>query len=205
MFKEKLNKKLAASMEEYGFTEPTPIQAQCLTKITGGFDVIGIGPDNAGKSSLIVMGTIQKLQRAVEKTPRALILVSSKEKAIAMEEQFNALTKYTDLRVHLLYEGGNIDQQSIDIYDDGSDIVIGTAKRTLEVYFLRNLNLNKIKLFVIDDAEMIIKNFLQGQIDRLALSLPKCQHLVFTNELSPKIEKLIEKFIIAPHIVEVEE
>jgi hypothetical protein len=52
---------------------------------------------------------------------------------------------------------------------------------------------------VIDDAEMIIKNALHGQIDRLALSLPKCQHLVFTNDLTPKIEKLIEKFIIAPY------
>jgi ATP-dependent RNA helicase RhlE len=59
-------------------------------------------------------------------------------------------------------------------------------------------------LFVIDDAEMIIKNSLQGQIDRLALSLPKCQHLVFTNDFTPKIEKLIEKFIIAPIVVEVE-
>ena len=57
---------------------------------------------------------------------------------------------------------------------------------------------------MIDDAEMIIKNALHGQIDRLALSLPKCQHLVFTNELTPKIEKLIEKFIIAPIVLEVE-
>ena len=67
------------------------------------------------------------------------------------------------------------------------------------------INLNKIKLFVIDDAEMVIKHGLQGQIDRLALSLPKCQHLVFTNDLTPKIEKLIEKFIVAPIVIEVEE
>ena len=75
----------------------------------------------------------------------------------------------------------------------------------MEIYFRKNFNLNKIKLFVIDDAEMVIKHGLQGQIDRLALSLPKCQHLVFTNDLTPKIEKLIEKFIVAPIVIEVEE
>jgi ATP-dependent RNA helicase RhlE len=51
----------------------------------------------------------------------------------------------------------------------------------------------------------MIKNRWQGQIDRLALSLPKCQHLVFTNELNEKIEKLISKFIINPQIIEVED
>ena len=75
----------------------------------------------------------------------------------------------------------------------------------MEIYFKKNFNLNKIKFFAIDDVEMMIKNTAQGQIDRLALSLPKCQHLVFTNELTEKIEKLIEKFIIAPVIIEVEE
>ena len=66
-----------------------------------------------------------------------------------------------------------------------------------------NLNLNKIKLFVIDDAETMPKISAQGHIDRLALSLPKCQHLVFTDGLNEKVEKLIKKFIIAPQIIEV--
>ena len=73
----------------------------------------------------------------------------------------------------------------------------------MELYFIRNLNLNKIKIFAIDDAEMMIKIAAQGHIDRLALSLPKCQHLVFTDGLNEKIEKLIHKFIVAPQIIEV--
>lgn len=75
----------------------------------------------------------------------------------------------------------------------------------MEHYFLWNLNLNKIKLFAIDDTETMPKISAQGEIDRLALSLPKCQHLVFTTELNEKVEKLITKFIIAPQIIEVQE
>jgi superfamily II DNA/RNA helicase len=202
MFKEKLYKKLAAAIEEFKFDTPTPLQEKCLSKINAGSDVIAIGPLGSGKSTLITISVIQKLQRAMEDTPRALILVGDKENGIIMRDQLNLLSKNTDLRTNCAFEDENIDRQSIEIYE-GTDILIGTAKRILDLYFLRNLNLNKIKLFVIDDAEMMIKNGWHGQIDRLALSLPKCQHLVFTTELTEKIEKLIQKFIIAPHKIEV--
>jgi len=203
MFKEKLNKKFAATLSEHGFEEPTPLQLKCIPKINGGSDVIGIGPDGCGKSSAILIGAIQKLGSAFEDAPRALIIVADEAKALAMLEQFKLLSYHTDLRAEVVFESGKIDKQTEAIYF-GTDIVIGTAKRVLEIYFRKNFNLNKIKLFAIDDAELIIKNALQGQIDRLALSLPKCQHLVFTDELTPKIEKLIEKFIIAPIVIEVE-
>ena len=121
------------------------------------------------------------------------------KKAVAFKEQFDLLAKNTDLRSVCVFEEGKINEQSGEIYF-GTDLVIGTAQRILEIYFERNLNLNKIKLFVIDDAQMMIKNSWQGQVDRLALSLPKCQHLVFSNELNSKIEKLISKFILNPII-----
>lgn len=203
MFTKKLNKQLAAALTLNGFVEPKEIQLKSIPKINGGSDVIAIGPQGCGKSSTIIISAIQKLGRAFEDAPRALIIVSDELKALEMKEQFKLFSLDTDLRAEVVFEGGKIDAQTEAIYF-GTDIVIGTAKRVLEIYFRKNFNLNKIKLFVIDDAEMIIKNGLQGQIDRLALSLPKCQHLVFTNELTPKIEKLIEKFIIAPIIVEVE-
>lgn len=204
MFREKLHKKLSSALLENGFEEPKELQKKCIPKINGGADVIAIGPNGSGKSTTIMMSAIQKLGMAFEDAPRALIIVSDEVKALEMKDQFRMLSKNTDLRAEVAFDGGKIDAQTEAIYF-GTDIVIGTAKRVLEIYFRKNFNLNKIKLFVIDDAEMIIKHGLQGQIDRLALSLPKCQHLVFTNDLTPKIEKLIEKFIIAPIVIEVEE
>ena len=203
MFKEKLHKKLASALEEFKLETPTPLQLQCLPKINAGSDVIGIGSNGAGKSTLIVISAIQKLQRAIEDMPKVLILVGSKEDGLEMTELFKNLSEHTDLRINSAFEDGDIDKQSLQIYE-GTDILIGTAKRILDLYFKRSLNLNMIKLFVIDDAELMIKNSWQGQVDRLALSLPKCQHLVFTNEMTDKIEKLISKFIIAPHVVEVD-
>lgn len=204
MFKEKLNKKLNAALLANGIEEPKEMQLKSLAKINGGYDIIGIGPEGSGKTTLSVIAAIHKLQYAFEDPPRALILVANKEKALAMEAQFKLLSADTDLRVVTVTEEGKIDVQTVEIYA-GCDLVIGTANRIIDIYFKRTFNLNKIKLFIIDDAQEMIKNRWQGQIDRLALSLPKCQHLVFTNDLNEKVEKLISKFIIAPHIIEVEE
>lgn len=201
MFKEKLHKKLAAALTEHHFETPTPLQAQCLSKINSGTDLIAIAPHGSGKSTLIAISAVQKLQRAIEDAPKVLILVGNKEKGMAMEEQLRLFAKETDLRISSAYEDGDLDDQIVKIYD-GTDILIGTARQIVDLYFHRSLNLNKIKQFVIDDAELMIKNSWHGQIDRLALSLPKCQHLVFTTELNEKVEKLIHKFIVAPNLVE---
>jgi len=201
MFKEKLNKKLATALAEYGVETPTSIQSKCLSKINSGTDVIVIAPINAGKSTLVLIAVIHKLKEAFEDAPRALILVSGSEEALAMKSQFEFLSEGTTLRAECAHDEGKINDQNEAIYS-GTDIVIGTPKRVLEIYFNKSLNLNKIKLFVIDDAETMIKKAWQAQIDRLGLSLPKCQHLVFSENYDEKIEKLIHKFIVAPRIIE---
>ncbi len=203
MFKEKLNKRLVAALTESAIETPTPLQAKCLSRINAGADLIVEAPDGSGKSTLIVITCIQKLQRAMDEPPRAMILVADKEKALAMEHQFKLFGKNTDLRISCVHDDGDLDDESGEIYE-GTDVVIGTAKRIIEIYFSRTLNLNRIKFLAIDDAEMIIKNSWLGQMDRLALSLPKCQRLAFTHDFNEKVEKMTDKLLVAPQFVEFE-
>lgn len=202
MFIEKLNKKLGATLIENGFETPKELQLKCISKINSGGDVIAIAPTQSGKSTLIVISVINKLQNALEDAPRAVILVASMEKVLAMKQQFDLFTRETDLRVTCVFEEGKLEKQSAEVYE-GTDVVIGTAKRVYDIYFNHNLNVNKLKLFIVDDAELLIKNAWQSPVDRLGESIPKCQHLVFTTNLTEKVEKLIHKFIVAPSIIEV--
>lgn len=210
VFKEKLYKGLANTLHEKGFEEPKLIQQKTIARINGGVDIIGVGSDGAGKSTTIVISVIQKLREAFEDAPRAFILVADQEKADALKNQFTVLAQHTDLRVRVAHEGGKVDKQAgldkqgEEIYM-GADVVIGTPKRSFDLYLKQHLNLNKLKLFVIDDAELMVKYSYQGQIDRMVNSLPKCQHIVFTNDYNEKVEKLISRFMVAPAIVEVEE
>lgn len=202
MFTEKLIKPLSSALLESGIEKPLPLQEQLLSKINAGQDVYGIGNDGIGKTTLSVITAINKLKEEFEDAPRALILVASPEKALAMQEQFMLLGRNTSLRYKLATDGGKIKQQFEDIYF-GADVVIGNTKRVMEIYLRYNLNINKLKLFIIDDAEAQVKQALQGHIDRLSQSLPKCQHLVFANELNAKIEKMASTFMINPQIVEI--
>lgn len=172
--------------------------------MNSGSDLIGIAPDGAGKSTLLAIATLQKLNRAIGDTPRALILCGNPEKGRFLEEQFRLFSSNTDLRINTAFEDGDMDDQNIAIYE-GTDILLGTAKRILDLYFANCLNLSKLNLFVMDDPELSIKNSWQGQVDRLLISLPKCQHVVFTADLNEKVEKLIFKFMVAPNIVEIED
>jgi ATP-dependent RNA helicase RhlE len=204
MFREKLHKKLYAALVENKFESPTPFQLKCLPKVNSGADVIGVAPEGSGKSTLIVVASILKTQRAMEDTPRVLILSGNSEKGREMEEQFRLFAKDTDLRINTAFEDDDKDDQNAAIYD-GTDILIGTAKRVLELYFINCITLSKLKLFVMDDPEMTIKHSWQGHVDRLAMSFPKCQHVVFTNDFTDKVESLIHKFMIAPQLVELDE
>ena len=202
MFTEKLIKPLSLALIEAGLKEPLPLQEKSLSKLNAGQDMFGVGGNGIGKTTTAIIATIQKLKEEFEDAPRALIIVASKEKALAMKEQFALLGKHTSLRYACAIDGIKIEKQFEEIYF-GTDVIIGTTKRIMDIYFKHGLNLNKIKLFIMDDTESQIKDALQGHIDRLVQSLPKCQRLVFVNEINPKIEKLTSKLMINPFTVEV--
>jgi ATP-dependent RNA helicase RhlE len=196
----KMSKHLANALTENNILEPTVLQQKIISKINSGADLIIESEDNSGKTTALVLTTIHKLKEPFEDAARALIIVPSIDHAIEMENQFKLLSVGTKLRIHTAHEGGKIDKQNEDIYI-GADVVIGTPKRIMEIYFRKNINITKVKLFAIDDTELVVKNLHQGYIHRLADSLPKCQHLIFTNAYSERIEAMIEKFMVAPQLI----
>ena len=197
----KMSKHLANALTENNILEPTVLQQKIISKINSGADLIIESEDHSGKTTALVLTTIHKLKEPFEDAARALIIVPSIDHAIEMENQFKLLSVGTKLRIHTAHEGGKIDKQNEEIYI-GADVVIGTPKRIMEIYFRKNINITKVKLFAIDDTELVVKNLHQGYIHRLADSLPKCQHLIFTNAYSERIEAMIEKFMVAPQFIE---
>jgi superfamily II DNA/RNA helicase len=83
--------------------------------------------------------------------------------------------------------------------------VVATPDRARALYLKLGLDVNKLELLVIDDAEQIVKQGLQLPVTELANSIPKCQHLVFTEVLHERLNKMITPFMKQPSTVEVEE
>jgi len=205
MFKEKLNAQLSSALEAKGMTTPTELQQHMIPKMKSGASCICIGPKGSGRSTSIVIGVIQNLKSALNDVPRAIIVVADKQQALDMKEQFNGLVRQSELRVHCAIDGEKFLVQKDKIYA-GSDVVIGTARRFNELYANNGLNLNALKMFVIDDAEIVVKNEVHSQIERLANGVVKAQWLVFGDHITEKMEGFISKFLPSNYeTVEVEE
>jgi ATP-dependent RNA helicase RhlE len=133
-----------------------------------------------------------------------LVLVPEKEHVFAVIEQFDRLNKNKSIRIVGLYVTPGFESQ-MDELADGADIVVATPDRARAIYLKLALNLNKVDLLVVDDADQIVKKGLQLPVVELANSIDKGQHLVFTEVMHAKLEKMIDPFMRQPAVIEVDE
>ena len=204
MINEKLDTQLIEALKENGFTESTNLEQICISRIKSGRDLLCIAGKNTGKTTTIVVSVLQRLKASLDDNPRAIIVVQNKERAIEMKNEFARLGAYTDLRVHTACDDEKIADQKDKIYM-GSDVVIGTAKRLNQIYSLYALNLGVVKIFAIDNAELVIKSINYTQIDRLSESMPKAQRVVFATQTNDLIERFADVFMNVQDIIEIEE
>lgn len=200
----KLSKSLVRSITDAGFINPKALQVKTMTRIIGGQDIIAIGPEGCGKTSTYILGVLTKLKQGFEEAPRALILVPDKERVLEVIEQFELLNKNKTIRIVGLYAAPAMEPQ-LNALADGCDIVVATPDRARAIYLKLALNLNKIQLFVVDDAEMIVKQGLQLPVVELANSISKCQHLIFAEVFHERLEKMIAPFMREPFFIEIED
>lgn len=190
----KLSKPLVAAMTDAGFLTPKEIQAKTMSRILGGQDVIAVGPEGVGKTTTYVLATLMKLKYAFEEAPRALILVPDAEHVDHVLEQFKLLNRNKTFRILGIDSRGAVDTQMNEI-TDGCDIIVAVPDRARALYLKLALNTNKIQLFIVDNAELIVKKGLQLPVVELANSAYKAQHVVFTEVMHEKLNLMISPFM----------
>ncbi|PWH82688.1 DEAD/DEAH box helicase [Algibacter marinivivus] len=197
----KLIEPLKDVLENKGFEAPLAFQKLILSRIKGGASLFCIAPKGTGKTTSIILSVIQKLKgKAFEDAPRALIFVKNKQAALDLELEFNAYLRRTDLRVYCAYDEKNIDDQRNEIYD-GVDIVIATPKRLNKLYYLNGINLNKLQLFIVEDAEFLFTNNNLAEISRTPESIGKCQYLVFSTLFDSRFERWQDSFMYNAQVI----
>jgi len=185
------------------FEGPLPFQKLILSKIKGGANVFGIGPDSCGKTTTLILSVVQKLKGiAFEDAPRALIIVKDKQAALDLASTINTFTSQTNMRVYCAYEEHSIDAQKDEIYV-GVDILIATPKRLNKLFLLNSINLSQLQLFIVEDAEFaaISNNF--QDINRISESIDKCQYLIFAKSFDRKVKRFQDAFMYNSQVVEI--
>ena len=199
----KINANLQQALIENELLEANEMQQDTFSTIKSGADAVIQSLKASGKTTTIVLNVIQRLEKTMGESTRALIIVENKEKVLEMEELFLKYGTYTDLSILGVHDKGDIDYDK-NIISMGLDILIGTPNRINALFSSAGFNINTIKMFVVDDADVIFRNRLDATILRLSASIEKTQRLFFTSEITERVESLADKIMIEPLFFEME-
>ena len=199
----KINAQLQKALIENGLIEANELQQETFSTLKSGADAVIQSPPKSGKTTTIVLNVIRRLQKAEGESTRALIVVENRDKVLEMVEMFDKFGNYLDLRVIGVHEKGDIDYDKNQI-SMGMDVLIGTPTKINDMFASAGFNMNTIKLFVVDDAEVLFRNRMDAIIHRLSLSVEKTQRVFFCSTITERVEALADKIMIEPLFFEEE-
>ncbi len=200
----KINPTLQTALIENGLTEANEMQQGTFSTIKSGADAVIQSASGTGKTTTIVLNVIQKLEKTLDESTRALILVENKEKVLEMEELFLKYGAYTDLSILGVHDKGDIDYDK-NVVSMGLDILIGTPNKINAMFASAGFNSNTIKLMIVDDAEVLFRSRMDAIVHRLSNSIEKTQRLFFCSQITERVESLADKIMIEPVFFEMEE
>ncbi|MBS7233329.1 DEAD/DEAH box helicase [Flavobacterium psychroterrae] len=200
----KINEKLQNALIENGLTEANVLQQETFSTIKSGADCIILSPAGSGKTTTIVLNVIQQLSGQTEESPRALIFVEDKAKVLEMEALFEKYGKHSNLEVYGVHDKGDTDYDK-NYISTGVDVLIGTPNKLSEMFTTAGYNVNRLKMFIIDDADPMLKLRHETKIMRISNSITKTQRIIFAENLTERIEILADKMMLEPYLFDMDE
>jgi ATP-dependent RNA helicase RhlE len=200
----KINEALQNALIESGLTEANELQQETFSTIKSGADCLIVAPKGRGKTTTIVLNVIQQLAGKQEESPRALIIVEDKAKVLEMEALFEEYGKYDPLEVYGVHDKGDMDYDK-NYISTGIDVLIGTPNKLSDMFSTAGYNVNRLKMFILDDADPILKLRHDTKIMRISNSIAKTQRLIFTEQYTERVAILADKMLLEPFEFDFEE
>ncbi len=178
---------------------PTPIQEQAIPVVLNGRDLLGIAQTGTGKTAAFAIPVIQQLDgqqpKGQKREIRALILTPTRELAIQIDECFEDYAKYTELR-HTVIFGGVGQKPQVDELKRGTDVLIATPGRLLDLISQKHITLSHISHFILDEADRMLDMGFIHDIKRLLPMLPKRKQTLFFSATMPSTIANLSKSIL---------
>jgi ATP-dependent RNA helicase RhlE len=198
-----LHPHILANIRSLGYQTPTPIQSQSIPPILSGTDVMGLAQTGTGKTAAFALPIIQRLMTGPRSCVRALIVAPTRELAQQIHEAFVELCHGTKLRSVTLYGGVNINPQ-IKNLAHGAEIVVACPGRLLDHIQQKTINLSKVEVLVLDEADQMFDMGFLPSIRKLLRYLPKKrQTLLFSATMPMAINELAYEVLHEPITVKI--
>lgn len=200
---------IVRALAAQGVTTPFPIQAGTIPASIEGRHVLGRAATGSGKTVAFGAPVVERLlrtkskeKRQVGRSPRALILAPTRELAEQINRTMLSITREVGLFT-VLITGGTKQQPQVASLEKGVDIVIGTPGRLEDLIDQRRLNLGRVEIAVLDEADHMAElGFIEPVGRLLRQTRPESQKLLFSATLDKEVEALVKEFLTDPAIYE---
>ncbi len=203
-----LSESLLKAIAKQQYPSPFPIQQQAIPAILAGKDIQGIAQTGSGKTASFVLPILELFQR--KKASRnlhlkVLILVPTRELALQISEVIFNFAENLPIKVKNLavFGGVPLNQQMVKLKD--TEILVATPGRLLDLISTQSINLGKIEILVLDEADKMLDLGFQDEMAHLFKLMPqKRQNILFSATLDTKLEIIKENLLCEPVKIEIE-
>ena len=199
-----LKKEIQKAIIDLGFTEPTPIQKETIPfLIEKEQDLIALAQTGTGKTAAFGLPIIEKVD-VTKNLPQAIILCPTRELCLQITKDFESFSKYVkDLKITAVYGGANI-QSQIRSLSSGSQIIVGTPGRVIDLIKRKKLLLKHIESVVLDEADEMLNMGFKDDLDTILAETPEeKQTLLFSATMPKEVMRISQNYMFSPKKIEV--
>ncbi|UCG72279.1 MAG: DEAD/DEAH box helicase [Chromatiales bacterium] len=198
---------LVRAVRDQGYNEPTPVQREAIPAVLAGRDLLAGAQTGTGKTAAFALPVLQGLaassQHGKFRPVRALVLTPTRELAAQVGESFRIYGRHLDLRATVIFGGVGINPQ-IAALRRGVDVVVATPGRLLDHAGQHTVDLSKVEVLVLDEADRMLDMGFLRDIRRILALLPaRRQNLLFSATYAKEIRQLADKLLDNPAQVQV--
>ncbi len=202
-----VSKQIVATLTALGIETPTPIQAQAIPLLLEGRDLIGLAQTGTGKTAAFGLPLIERLLaeniRPDNRTTRSLILAPTRELVNQIAANLKTFVKGRPLKINLVVGGVSINKQQLQL-EKGTDILVATPGRLLDLVARRAIGLTTVRFLVLDEADQMLDLGFVHDLRKISKMVPKKRQTMLFSATMPKaIADLAADFLTDPTKVEV--
>jgi ATP-dependent RNA helicase DeaD len=200
-----LSPEMLKAIDKLGYEQAAPIQAAAIPVLLEGKDIVGQSQTGSGKTAAFAIPAVEKVDTKIRGV-QILILCPTRELAVQVSEEVHKLTIFKKgIQALPIYGGQSYERQYYGL-QQGAQIVIGTPGRLMDHMRRGTLRLDKLKMIILDEADVMLDMGFREDIEVILQALPPERQTVFFSATMPRpIQDLIQRFAKSPLSVKIEQ
>ncbi|PSV34017.1 ATP-dependent RNA helicase [Photobacterium sp. GB-27] len=194
---------LLSALDNMGFVAPTPIQAASIPLLLTGTDALGKAQTGTGKTAAFSLPVLNKVDLSQHK-PQAIVMAPTRELAIQVAAEIKVLGQnIKGLKVLEIYGGASIVDQ-MRALKNGAHIIVGTPGRVKDLISRKQLQLDEVHTFVLDEADEMLKMGFVDDVTWIMEQAPEtAQRVLFSATMPPIVKEIVDRFLRNPARIDV--